>query len=546
MNRFKIGHKYSLIAMIVIFAISSALYGLQSYYIGTLVDLGLEKNLPGMIELAKILLLLAGGTLFVDMISAYITNRWIYLSMNQLKKDYIDNVLNQDILDVRKSKIPKLFSNLTNDFDRYEEKYINNFIRLLSMVLQFITAIILIGTVNVYLMLVPFIMLAIMWGRSKKSSKPIKEKEKEKTESLKNYTNYINETIEGYEIIKQHQLEDTREQRFIEHATQVQKDNYQVDVQTTKADAINSLIINLLLFTIIIIGMIVARNTGLTLGNIVVVFSAFSRVIWPLQQLSLVLAEMGGIEDVIHNFELKKEDSQRDKQVDSFNHLEFKNSHLGYEDEVILQDVNLQLQRGEKILIIGPSGAGKSTILKTIRQSITPCDGSVTLNGYDISEIEAHDYFSLFATVDQVGFIFSGKLRDNITLYQDMSDQKIVQIMKQVGLGELNLDSMIQNNGGNLSGGQRARVLLARALCLDAEIIVCDEIFASLDAQVARTIESDLLALDITSINVSHIFFEENLPKYSRIYIVENNTIKVASELGEVHERMLEFTAHTP
>ena len=127
-----------------------------------------------------------------------------------------------------------------------------------------------------------------------------------------------------------------------------------------------------------------------------------------------------------------------------------------------------------------------------------------------------------------------------------MSDQKIVQIMKQVGLGELNLDSMIQNNGGNLSGGQRARVLLARALCLDAEIIVCDEIFASLDAQVARTIESDLLALDITSINVSHIFFEENLPKYSRIYIVENNTIKVASELGEVHERMLEFTAHTP
>ena len=226
-------------------------------------------------------------------------------------------------------------------------------------------------------------MLAIMWGRSKKSSKPIKEKEKEKTESLKNYTNYINETIEGYEIIKQHQLEDTREQRFIEHATQVQKDNYQVDVQTTKADAINSLIINLLLFTIIIIGMIVARNTGLTLGNIVVVFSAFSRVIWPLQQLSLVLAEMGGIEDVIHNFELKKEDSQRDKQVDSFNHLEFKNSHLGYEDEVILQDVNLQLQRGEKILIIGPSGAGKSTILKTIRQSITPCDGSVTLNGYE-------------------------------------------------------------------------------------------------------------------------------------------------------------------
>ena len=144
--------------------------------------------------------------------------------------------------------------------------------------------------------------------------------------------------------------------------------------------------------------------------------------------------------------------------------------------------------------------------------------------------------------MDQVGFIFSGKLKDNITLFQDIDDHKVSTVMKQVGLGELDINTSIQNDGDNLSGGQRARVLLARALCLDAQVIICDEIFASLDASVARNIEADLLSLDMTSINVSHIFFEENLPQYTRIYIVENSTIKIAQSLQEVHDRMLEVS----
>lgn len=544
MNKIKTGNKAGLFLVGLTIFLDSVLYGFLTYLIGILIDLGTQQKLSEMIELTKIMIVLAVVLLFTGLLLSVIQSRWISVTMTELKRDYINQVLNQDIIDVQKDRIPQMYSNLTNDFDRYETKYIEKIPEVISMVAQFLIAVVLIGTVSPGLMVVPFIMMVLLWNSSKKNSKPIKEKEEEKTESLVKYTSFINETVQGYEVIKQHQLEEDREDQFMKNAVQVQNDNYQVDVQSTKVDAKNSLLINGLFMALIIIGMVAASRSGISLGGVVVIFSAFSSVTWPLQQLSLTIAEMGGISDIIMKFDIKSKPSSRDIEVKDFETLTFAENDLGYEDEVILKNVNLQLQRGEKVLIIGPSGAGKSTILKTLRQTIKPCTGVVSLNGHDISKIKAGDYFSLFATVDQTGFIFSGKLQDNITLYQDVSDERVMEVMKKVGLEDLDLDSEILNDGDNISGGQRARVLLARALCLDAQIIVCDEIFASLDSDVARSIEAGLLSLDVTSLNVSHIYFEENIPKYSRIYIVEDNTIKIAETIREVQERMLEFSEY--
>lgn len=538
----KLGDIKGLVMVVVFIIIAQGLGALMTYAIGKMIDFATSSNLDGMNSLAFKLIMLASATLVVALFNALFQSKWLERSMTTLKNKYVNDILQLDIVGVQKDKTASMYSVLTNDFDRYETKYIKNLLQLVSMIAQFVFAMVLLSVVSIWLMAIPLVMLGFFWNQSKRRSKPIKIEEKKKSESLSIYTNYVNETSLGYEVIKQHQLEQPREEMFMKLAKKVQQDNYSVDIQSTKVDAINSFILLSILFGSLIGGMLFAKQSSVSLGNILIVFSALGQVTWPIQRLSLLLAEMHGIDEVLEAIQLSvKHDKQnRIKRVDSFESLIFENNALGYEGQLILNDVNLVLKQKDKVLILGPSGAGKSTILKTLRQTITAQQGVVRLNGENILEIDYHDYYSMFATIDQIGFIFNGTIQENVTLFQEVDKKRLMNIMNQVGLASLSLDEKILNDGSNLSGGQRARVLLARALILNAEIIVCDEILASLDASVARSIEKDLLNLPTTMLNVSHIYFEENLSKYDRIYIVENQTVRLATSLDEVKERLLE------
>ncbi|NLW28992.1 MAG: ABC transporter ATP-binding protein [Erysipelothrix sp.] len=541
-SKSKLGDTKGLIVVVVLILVAQGLGALMTVMIGSIMDFAMASKLDDMNALALNWILLATGSLVVALLNAFTQSKWLARSMTTLKNKYINDLLQLDIVGVQKEKTASMYSVLTNDFDRYEAKYTKNILNLVNMVAQFLFSMALLSVVSPFLMVIPLLMLGFFWNQSKRSSKPIKTEEKKKSESLSVYTNFVNETSLGYEVIKQHQLEQPREEMFRKLAQKVQRDNYSVDVQSTKVDAINSFILVLILFGSLISGMLYAKQSSVSFGNILIVFSALGQVTWPIQRLSLTLAEMHGIDDVLESIQqsVSVENQVRLIRIDSFKSLLFNNNALGYEDQIILSDVDLVLNRNEKVLIVGPSGAGKSTILKTLRQSINPVQGVVSLNGENILEIDVHDYYSLFATIDQIGFIFNGTLQDNVTLFQPVEKENIVCVMKQVGLESLKLDEKILNDGSNLSGGQRARVLLARALILNAEVIVCDEVLASLDASVARSIEQDLLNLPTTVLNVSHIYFEENLSQYDRIYVVENQTVREAYSLDEIKERLIE------
>lgn len=542
LKKLKYGHKPTFILLALTSFISIALGAVVTYFMGRLIDYGMNQAIDEMLSLAQgIIIIIMIDLVFAALISVT-RSIWMEKSLTILKSTYIDNALQLDILDVQKDQTASMFSHLTNDFDRFESKYLENLTTLIYMISQLIVGMALMVIIHPVIIVVPVMMTLFLFKNVKKTSEPVKQKEKIKSTSLDAYTQMMNETIQGYEVIKAHQLEETREALFLQKAIQVQKDNYEVDVQTSKSEAINSFIISVMVTVMVIGGMLVSIEIGLSFGSVMIIFSAVGQTIWPISSLSRQLSEMKGIEEVLDNMDKYFDIEVRDRQeiVGDFESLVFSNNQLGYVDQTILENVSLNLNKGEKILIVGPSGAGKSTILKTIRQGIVAKEGMVTLNGKNILEIKEDNYFSKFSTIDQVGFIFSGTLRDNITLYQSIDPNRVETIMQQVGLGQLSLETMIQNDGSNLSGGQRARVLLARALCLQAQVIIADEIFASLDADIAQRLEKDLLSFDQTLINVSHIFFEENLSDYDRIYIVENHTVRVARGVEEVQERMLE------
>lgn len=548
MRRVKYGHLPSLINTIFWSFLSNLCSGLLIYNLKFVTDYGINKQMVEMLATIKGMILLVVGLFLANYIELLAKAYYLRKSLILMKETYANQLLKLDITQVLKDQTSIYRSDLTNEFDRYEEKYLINILELINMTLTFTVASFVLALISPVFLVVALILLMVFLFITTKVSKPLQKQEAKKSFSLQAYTNFIEESLLGFVVIKQHQLNDKRAKEFEQLAKQVQHDNYLVDIKSTQVDAINRFLQTLLLFSGLVGGILFARSYGFGLGNIIVVASAFGSIMWPLQELSPVLAQMKGIEGLLTAFEkhLVYSEVKRQNALADFNQLKFASATLGYQadEQVILQDVNLDIEKGEKVLIVGVSGAGKSTILKTIRQSITLLAGEVTVDQKDIFSVIPQDYYRFIATIDQIGFVFNGSLKDNITLFQAFDQNQFADVLKLVGLANLEAETQLLNDGANVSGGQRARIILARALYLHNEVLLCDEIFANLESELAVKLEADLLKLPKTIINVSHIIFKNSLSLYDKIYIVEQGTVRLANSLNEVWERMIITTAN--
>src|SRR5699024_940419 len=132
----------------------------------------------------------------------------------------------------------------------------------------------------------------------------------------------------------------------------------------------------------------------------------------------------------------------------------------------------------------------------------SPSEGKILVDGVDLRDIKKNAYFNAIANVEQMVFLFEDTLRNNITLFKDYKEEEINHAIERAGLKDFvaqlpeGLETMIYDNGKNISGGEKSRVALARGLLGKADIIFLDEAFQSLDAAVAQEIEKTLLGLE--------------------------------------------------
>lgn len=163
-----------------------------------------------------------------------------------------------------------------------------------------------------------------------------------------------------------------------------------------------------------------------------------------------------------------------------------------------------------------------------LRKYFNPTKGTILIDGKDLKYVHTEDYFRLITNIEQQVFIFEDTIRSNLTLYKEYAEDEIIEAIKGAGLTEFihnlpeGLDTIIYDNGKNISGGEKSRLVIARALLSKSKILFMDEAFASLDMMKAKEIEETILNLkDITVINVSHVIFKETKPKYDKVFTIK-------------------------
>lgn len=363
------------------------------------------------------------------------------------------------------------------------------------------------------------------------------------------YISRIKDFFTGFEVIKTFHIEDKVKQGHDEINQDLADVEYRFGRMNLLGQSATSFI-NYIFFVFITGSSMVFLLRGhITFGQMIAATQMMIFITTPAAIISRNLIRIKSTMDIVSKVEsIMQAKPVQDGTVDVTElktGIVFDGVNYSYDGENnILQDVSCLFERGKKYAIVGTSGSGKSTLIKLILKYYADYSGSIQFDDTEITDISSESFTNLCQTIPQSVFLFNDTIRNNICLYEDYTHQEIDRAVKQSGLEHViavtddGLDQMVQEDGGNFSGGEKQRIAIARALIRQPAIIVLDEATSSLDNITAYQIEEDLISLeDLTLIVVTHKYNKNTLAKYDQIICLKDGSIAERGTFDELIDK---------
>ena len=213
-----------------------------------------------------------------------------------------------------------------------------------------------------------------------------------------------------------------------------------------------------------------------------------------------------------------------------------------------LNGINLILEKGLFYAIIGKSGSGKSTLLHLLMAGSREYAGSILFDGTELRSIAPESLYETISAIQQNVFVFNASIKDNVSMFRSFPRQEFDEAMRRAHLtgliAERGEDYLCGEGGSGLSGGEKQRISIARSLLKKSSVLLADEVTASLDAQTAYQVTSDILDLHgMTRIIVTHTLEESLLHRYDGILVLKDGRIAEAGSFDELMEKKGYFFA---
>ena len=347
---------------------------------------------------------------------------------------------------------------------------------------------------------------------------------------------YLIESINGYETIKNMSNEDNVNEKMEKLYTKALNDSFVYDNISNLEIFIKDIVYFVCILSIEFIGFTFVFNNKLSLGTFLTFTLLTNYFIDPIKNVidlskeyyyaSNAIKRVNNLLDV-ESVNLSTRTSYNIDGNIKLNKLTF--SYNG--EKVILNNINLEISKKDRLLILGNSGSGKSTIFKLLLKYYPIERDMIYINNIDINDLTIYDVRNNITCLSQNEFLYNDTIKNNIIMGRNIDDNEFIEICRIACVDEfvkdmfLGYDTMLEENGLNLSGGQRQRIMLARMLLKKAKFILIDEGLNAVDINLERRILKNIFSkyYDSTIIVISHRI--ENLDLFNKVIHFKEGTI---------------------
>ncbi len=509
------------------------------------VQLNLEQLVPGYFHNAwtMVAFALVASTLIkslCDYLGTYLSNYAGYGMITDLRNDLYESILRRSVSFFQKHSTGSILSTLINDVERVQfamSSVMSEFLQQLFTFLFLIVVVILYGGKLAWVLL---LFVPVVISSARRIGRSVRTTTRTGQDQLAEIQNILHETVTGNRIVKAFNMERWEMLRFRDAARRLFRANLRsVSAQAISSplmDAIGAVAIALLL----LLGRLRIQQNAMTEGAFIAFIIAVFKLYDPVRKFALFynnFQQAFGASSSIFDF-MDAVDDVREKQhpvqLKNFR-KSFRFQHVGfsYDDEEgckrVLDNIDLTVERGEVIALVGPSGAGKTTLVNLIPRFFDVTGGQITIDGHDLRDVSLHSLRALIAKVTQETILFNDTVRNNIAYGRpDVPRQQIVEAAEAALADEFirrmpeSYDTIIGEKGFRMSGGERQRLAIARALLKDAPILILDEATSALDAESESLVQAALA----------------NLMQHRTVFVIAHrlSTVRRASRIAVLEE----------
>lgn len=491
----------------------------QHYFLGIIRDNGRVDALLFVIGLIVVSIIMANFFRYLERVMA--TKIRADLVKN-VRMAIFENVTRLHIGYFNNARKGDLMSRFTNDVGEMENAVMGSLKAVLKEPLTIIVYFFLLFTISTKLTLFTLLVLPITGGVLAEIIKRLKRQAILSQESLGRITNILDETFGGMRVVKAFNARDYIINKMDQEASVYRRLSKSMAYKNELASPVSEISGLIIISIIIFFGgqMVLGENSTLEPETLLGFLAIFAMIIQPAKEFSNgITALQRGIASGKRIFTIidtvpvieSKPNAIVLKEFEK--NIEFKNVSFAYDTTLVLQDINLKVEKGRTIALIGASGGGKSTLADLVPRFYDPTQGEVIIDGISLSDYNVDSLRKQMGVVTQESILFNDSIFNNIAFgMPGISEEAVMRAAKIANAHDFILQTengyqtLIGERGSKLSGGQRQRISIARAVLKNPPILILDEATSALDSESEKLVQEALFNLmkNRTSLVIAH------------------------------------------